>query len=131
MRHQLVGFLIRLVVSSIALYVCVSLFGETKVANENAWLFVIAGLIFSVVNTVLKPVLTVFALPFIILTLGLFTLVINGLLVYVAIALTPGLEIGFWGAVWSGVIMSVSNYAINVLIGGIGDDEDRGDEALV
>jgi putative membrane protein len=117
MKQQFVGFLIRLVVSTLALYVCVWLFGESDVPRDDVFTFVVAGLIFSIINSTLKPVVTILSLPFILVTLGLFTLVVNGFMVYLAIALAPGLAMGFWGAVCSGIIMSAANYAINVLIG--------------
>ena len=117
MKRQLIGFLIRLVISTLALYVCVWLFGESDVPRNDIFPFIVAGLIFSIINATLKPIVTILSLPFILVTLGLFTLIVNGLMVYLAIALAPGLDIGFWGAVWSGIVMSVSNYAINVVIG--------------
>jgi putative membrane protein len=116
-KRQLIGFLIRLVISTLALYVCVWLFGESDVPRNDIFPFIVAGLIFSIINATLKPIVTILSLPFILVTLGLFTLIVNGLMVYLAIALAPGLDIGFWGAVWSGIVMSVSNYAINVVIG--------------
>ena len=124
MRWRFTNFLIRLATSTLALYACVWLFGESDVPKDDILTFVIAGLIFSVINTVLKPILTVLSLPFILLTLGLFTLVVNGLMVYLAIALAPGLEMGFWGAIWSGIVMSAANYAINVLVGDHAKDDD-------
>ncbi len=48
-----------------------------------------AGL-FSVINGVLKPIVTILALPAILLTLGLFTLIVNGFMVYISLALAPG-----------------------------------------
>jgi putative membrane protein len=112
----LAAFIARLLLSSTGLYVCVWLFGDIAVPPEGLWVFIIAGLIFSLANAVLKPIVTILSLPLILLTLGLFTLIVNGVLVYVAIALTPGLSMPFWGAVWSGIIMSVVNYAIGVLV---------------
>ncbi|MDR0397590.1 MAG: phage holin family protein [Candidatus Nomurabacteria bacterium] len=115
MKQQFVGFLIRLVVSTLALYVCVWLFGESAVPRNDIFTFFVAGLIFSIINTTLKPIITVLSLPFILVTLGLFTLIINGLMVWLAISLAPGLAMSFWGAVWSGIIMSIANYSINVI----------------
>jgi putative membrane protein len=115
MKQQFVSFLIRIAVSTLALYVSVWLFGQSDVPRDDIFTFFIAGLIFSIINSTIKPIITILSLPFILVTLGLFTLVVNGLMVWLAIALSPGLEMGFWGAVCSGIIMSVANYSINVL----------------
>jgi putative membrane protein len=79
---RLARFLIRVVISSLALYVCVWLFGQSKVSQGDIWAFVAAGFIFSIINSTLKPILTILSLPFILITLGLFTFIVNGVLVY-------------------------------------------------
>ena len=75
--------------------------------------FVIAGLIFSIVNSVLKPIITILALPAILLTLGLFTLVVNGLMVYISLALAPNLSISFGDAIIAGIVLSLVNYIVS------------------
>ena len=68
------------------------------------WAAVALGLI----NAVLKPILILLTLPINILTLGLFTLVINALLIMLAANLVPGFSVdGFWWAVIYGIILSV------------------------
>jgi len=121
MSRQLTSFLIRVAITSIALYVCVHLFG----AYTGSWFdFFVAGLILSLVNATIRPILTILSLPFILVTLGLFTIIVNGLMVYLAIALAPGLSMTFGGAVWSGIIVSIANYAINVMLADPGDSID-------
>lgn len=71
-----------------------------------------AGLIFSLVNSTLKPIVTILALPAILLTLGLFTLVVNGLMVYVSLALAPGISMTFAHSIVAGIILSLVNYII-------------------
>ena len=60
------------------------------------------GLIFSVVNSVLKPIVTILALPAILLTLGLFTLIVNGFMVYISLALAPGISMTFAHSIIAG-----------------------------
>jgi putative membrane protein len=72
----------------------------------------ITGLVLSLVNTVLKPVIVVLSLPAILVTLGLFMLIVNGLMVYIALKLVPGMDVSFWGAVLTGMIISLINYII-------------------
>lgn len=68
------------------------------------------------VNSFLKPLVVVLALPAILVTLGLFMLVVNGLMVYVSLTLVPHLGISFVGAIIAGVIISLINYTISGLL---------------
>lgn len=75
--------------------------------------FLIAGLIFSVVNSVVKPIAVIVSLPAILITLGLFTIVVNGLMVYISLLLAPGLSMTFGASIIAGVILSLVNYIVN------------------
>ena len=75
MKRQFATFLIRLILNSVGIWVAVRLLGNETPGATSAWTFMVAGLIFSVVNSVLKPIVTILALPAILLTLGLFTLI--------------------------------------------------------
>lgn len=89
--------------------------GITYVESEGAALFLIAGFVLSLVNVLLKPIIVILSLPAILLTLGLFTLVVNGFMVYLAAMLVPNIEIGFWAAVLAGMIISLINYVLTSL----------------
>ncbi len=81
---------------------------------QGSWLdLLIAGAVLGSVNYLLKPLVKLLSLPMIILTLGLFTIVINiGLLLFVA-SLLPSLSInGFWAAFWGIIIISLTNHLI-------------------
>ncbi len=68
----------------------------------------IAALILGLVNAIIRPVMVVLTLPINILTLGLFTLVINALVLYIVAWLTPAMELtGFWGALFAAIILSI------------------------
>ncbi len=117
MRAQFVVFIIRWVLISLGLWVASRLLGGSFVdtgATTNT--FLIAGLVLSLVNTLLKPFIVVLSLPAILLTLGLFMFIVNGLMVYIALKLVPGLEVSFWGAVLTGMIISLVNYVISGVI---------------
>jgi len=87
MKRQFATFLIRLILNSVGIWVAVRLLGNETPGATSVWTFMMAGLIFSVVNSVLKPIVTILALPAILLTLGLFTLIVNGFMVYISLAL--------------------------------------------
>ncbi len=81
---------------------------------QGSWLdLLIAGTVLGGVNYLLKPLVKLFSLPMIILTLGLFTIVINiGLLLFTALLL-PSLAIhGFWAAFWGIIIISLTNHLV-------------------
>ena len=117
MKQQFATFLLRLVVTSIGIWVVVSLLGGVREgAQPTVLTYLGAGLAFSIVNSILKPIITILALPAIVLTLGLFIIVVNGLMVYLALLLVPSLKLTFFQAVIAGIILSVINYSISVLL---------------
>lgn len=116
MKRQLTVFLIRLLLNTIGIWLAVKLFGtghakSALTAGVGGFLF--AGLIFSIINTVLRPIVIILSLPAILLTLGLFTLIVNGLMVYIALAIAPGLSMTFWHSVIAGIVLSLINYSVN------------------
>lgn len=119
-KMQIFGFILRWLASSIGMYFCITWFAEVKpdpATTENIWIFYgIAGLIFSIFNSIIKPIIKIFALPLAILTMGLSTLVINVIIVAITIHLLPGVEMSFWPAVLSSLVMSIINAILNFLI---------------
>ncbi|KAB2952083.1 phage holin family protein [Heliorestis acidaminivorans] len=68
----------------------------------------IAAFLLGVVNAFIRPLVLIFTLPITVLTLGLFALVINGLMLWMVSAIVPGLEIaGFWSAFFGAIILSL------------------------
>lgn len=113
MGKQLVVFCIRWMLISLGLWVASRLLGSSfHDTGATTGTFLIAGLVLSLVNSILKPIIVVLSLPAILLTLGLFMLIVNGLMVYIALKFVPGLDITFWGAVLTGMIISLINYVI-------------------
>lgn len=113
MKRQFALFVLRWILNTIGIWVAVRLLGVSPASPDTTAMvstFVIAGLIFSIVNSVLKPIITILALPAILLTLGLFTLVVNGLMVYISLALAPNLSISFGDAIIAGIVLSLVNY---------------------
>ncbi|MFP4283016.1 MAG: phage holin family protein [Opitutales bacterium] len=81
-------------------------------------LLLLVGLVLAALNIVLKPILILFALPFVIFTLGLGIVLINALLVLFAGAIVPGVTVaGFWSAFWAGVIVSLVSILASALFG--------------
>lgn len=79
---------------------------------------IVATFLLGILNTFLRPLLQVLSLPLMILTLGLFTLVINACLLYFVGYLVNGFHVdSFWSAFWGGLVISLISMALNALIG--------------
>lgn len=77
----------------------------------------IVALVLGLLNTIIRPVLFVLTLPITVLTLGLFILVINGLMFWLAAQFLPGFEIRSFGwAIIAALVYSVISYAINSIL---------------
>lgn len=117
MRAQLMVFIVRWVLISLGLWVASRLISGTfQDSDATTMTFLFAGLVLSLVNTILRPIVVILSLPAILLTLGLFMLIVNGLMVYIALKFIPGLEVTFWGAVLTGMIISLINYILTGII---------------
>jgi len=118
MKQQLAIFVVRWLLSSFGLWVAVRLLGTGLDTDITAgfWGFILAGFIFSIVNSVLKPILVILSLPAILLSLGLFMLVVNGALVYISLALSPGLSMSFFNSILTGIILSLINYIVSAAV---------------
>lgn len=83
----------------------------------------LAALVIGLINAVVRPVLLVLTLPLTVLTLGLFYLVLNGLLLWLAAAATPGFALsGFWAAFFGAIVMSIVATLLHLLIPGTRGD---------
>lgn len=119
MRKQFSVFIFRWLLNTFGLWLFVRLFGtgyDDAQVTSSLWVFLVAGFIFSVVNAILKPIVVIFALPAILLTLGLFTLIVNGLMVYISIKIAPQLDMTFQYSILTGIVLSLINYIVSSAI---------------
>ena len=108
------GIILKILVNAAALWVAARIIPGLTV-DATGTLF-IAALVFGLVNTFIKPVAHLLALPVTILTLGLFAFVVNAALLWLTAALVPGFSIdGFWAALFGAIIVSL----VGALLGGI------------
>jgi putative membrane protein len=112
--------LIRLIINAVALWVAWKLVPGITV--EGGWgVLAIVALIFGVVNALIRPLLKVLTCPLIILTLGLFTLVINAamllLVSWLAGVLSVGFHVdGFMSAFWGGLVISIVSFLLSLVL---------------
>jgi putative membrane protein len=109
-------FLWRVVFNAVGLWVVTEyLVAGISFASTEALL--IAALVLGVVNAIVRPIVLILSLPLNILTLGLLTFVINGLMLSITAALVPGFYITtFWTAVWGAILLTVISYVLNALL---------------
>lgn len=111
----MVGFLIRLVVNAFALVIVAYVLPGVHVSSFTAAL--VAALILGIVNAILRPILIVLTLPVVILTLGLFTLVINAITFYLVAHLGLGLTVrGFGSAFLGALVLSIVSFVLSSLV---------------
>lgn len=109
------GLLIRWLLNAGALLITDYLLAGVHFRTPVAAL--VAAVVFSAVNAVVRPILFLLTLPLNILTLGLFTLVLNGLVFSLVAALVPGFTIsGFGAAVVGSLVLGIINWALNTLV---------------
>lgn len=110
-------FLIRWVGSSLGLLLAAELMSHHISYGNSVGVILGAGFLIAVLNMLLRPLLIILSLPVVILSLGLFIFIINGLVVWLVGALYPPLHIaGFWTAVFAAIIIGLVNYLVTALL---------------
>ena len=109
---------LRILVNALAIAIVTRLLPGFEVANNDLGTYIIIGLVFGIVNALVKPIITFLTCSLVLFTLGLFILVINGLMLWMTDPLLPTqLRIeNFWWAILGGIIISVINMVIEGFI---------------
>ncbi len=111
----MVGFIIRLLVNAVALLIVAYFLPGVHVASITAAL--IAAFVLGIVNAILRPILIILTLPVVILTLGLFTFVINAITFWIVAHLGIGLTVdGFWSAFLGALVLTIVSYLLSTLV---------------
>ncbi len=122
------NFLIRVVVNGLALWVAALVIPGINLANgDSSWtnklltvLFV--ALVFGVINAFIKPVVRLFSLPFIVLTLGLFTFIVNAFMLQITEWICDWLNLDFtiddffWDAVLGAIVITFVSWVLNLVL---------------
>jgi len=113
------GLFLRWLILTVAVLAAAYFVDGIRVAGFGSAFFAAAAL--GVLNTLLRPILIIITLPVNILTLGLFTLVINALLLKMASGVIPGFDVqGFWPAVLGSLLISLVSWLLNSFFAGPG-----------
>ncbi|MEU4463189.1 MULTISPECIES: phage holin family protein [unclassified Streptomyces] len=121
----MMNFVVKTIANAGALAVAVWLLDKITLTGDSTvkevGTLIIVALLFGLVNFLVKPLVKLLSLPLLILTLGLFTLVVNALMLLLTSWLADKLDLsfhveGFWTAVLGGLIISVVSWALHVVL---------------
>jgi len=115
------GVLWRLVVNAAALWAATRLVDGISFTGDWRLLFVVA-LVFGVLNVLVKPVLMFLTFPALILTLGLFTFVLNAFMLWLTGRISDAMRLGFhvdgfWAAFLGALVVSIVSFALSLFVG--------------
>ncbi|MDX5478625.1 MAG: phage holin family protein [Cyclobacteriaceae bacterium] len=114
--NQAMNILIQLLLGGIAVFITQYLLPGVHV--ESFWTGVVVAALIALLNLTIKPILIVLTIPITIITLGLFLLAINAILILLAAQIIPGFTVdGFWWALLFGLILGLVNSLLGVSFG--------------
>jgi putative membrane protein len=109
------GVFIRFVITGVAVFLAAHVIPGIELETLGAG--IAAAIILALLNALVRPILYLFSLPLIVLTLGLFMIVINALLLQLVSALVKGFYVtGFWASFWGAVVISVASTILNLWV---------------
>lgn len=116
-RGPMFRFLIYWFVCSLGIWIASVILDEQINYGSRISVVIISGLILAFVNTLIKPIIILLSLPAILFTLGLFIIVINGLMLTLVSAIYPSLHInGFGTALLAGMVIGLVNYLVSTIL---------------
>lgn len=108
---------LRWLVCSLGLWIAAGLLGSGINYGQDRTVIVVAGLVLAAVNLVIRPLVVLLSLPAILLSLGLFIFVINGLMVLLVSKLYTPLHItNLWAAIFAGAVIGLVNYLVTTIV---------------
>ncbi len=104
--------LLQIVLNGVAVLIAAYL--VPGISYTGSWVYLLlVGLVIGLINLIVKPLVVFFSFPLIVVTLGLFYLVINGLMLYLAAFLLEGLQVqGCAAAILGGLVMAIFNWLV-------------------
>ncbi len=120
-----VGIVIRIVLNAVAVWIATLIVGGVEVTTDSTGkkilTLVVVGAILGLVNATIKPVVKLLSLPLVILTLGLFALVVNGLLFWLVATVSSRLGApfhvdGFWSGFWGAIVVSIVSWLLSIVV---------------
>lgn len=117
MKKSIYKFLVRWLVCSLGLWIAAGILSSGITYQNQFGVIVVAGLILAIINAIIRPILIILSLPAILLSLGLFMIIINGFTVFLASKLYTSLHVtDFWAAMLAGIIIGFVNYLVTAIL---------------
>ena len=118
MKPRYSKFLVRWAVSILGLWIASELLGNESISYQGRLsAVIISGLILAIVNTLIRPLVVFLTLPAVLLTLGIFMVVINAMMILFAAWLYGPLEVsGFGIAVITGLVIGLVNWLVSAIL---------------
>lgn len=117
MKKPLTRFLVRWFVSALGLWVAAGFLGQRVTYDSRVGVIIVSGLILAIINTIIKPIVVILSLPAILFSLGLFMIVINGLMVMLVSKLYQPLHVtNFGAAMLAGMVIGLVNYLVTTIL---------------
>ena len=111
------AYLLRWLVCVIGIWIASGLFRHSISYGGDIGVIFVAGALLALLNTILKPLLVLVSMPIMLVTLGLFMVIVNGLTVYLVSILYEPMRIAhFWTAVATGLIIGLVNYLVTTIL---------------
>lgn len=111
------GFIIKVPITAVAVYLATKFIPGVSI-TEDIQTSIIVALVLALLNTFIKPILVLLTIPITIVTLGLFLLIINALMVKWAAGLVDGFEVdGWWAAILFSLFVSIVSYILQSIVG--------------
>jgi putative membrane protein len=106
-------FFVRLIINMVAILIISYLFPR-MIRVDGFLVALVAAFLLGIVNTILRPILVFITFPITLLTLGLFLLVVNGLMLWLVSVLVRGFHVsGFWSAVLGSILISIVSWILS------------------
>ena len=116
------GLVIRWILTAVALWLTSLIVKGIQV--ESVWALFVAAVVLGIFNALLRPLVLLLTLPINLVTLGLFTFVINGAMLKLTSEVVRGFSVtGFWSAVFGAFLLSIISFALNLFISDTGQVE--------
>jgi putative membrane protein len=110
------GLILRALITALGLWLATE--WVSGVSIDGPMTLIVAGLLLGIMNAIVRPLAVILTLPLTIVTLGLFLLVINAAMLGLVALLLPGFHLaGFWPALWSALLVSLTGWVASWFIG--------------
>jgi putative membrane protein len=115
-RTMIGRFLLRWLINAVAIYLTTRVISGIQVPDPLVRNTIVIALVLGVVNAFIRPVVLLLTLPVNLLTLGLFTLIVNTLMLYLVAAVTPLVIAGFWSAFIGALLIAIISTLLSHLV---------------